>query len=392
MFLLLLSVIYIAFVSLGLPDSLLGSAWPVMHMDIGADVTGAGVIAMVISTCTILASLMSDRLTRRFGTGPVTAFSVLLTAVAMLLFSFANAFWQLILFAIPYGLGAGAIDSALNNYAALNLKARHMSWLHCFWGIGATLSPYIMGFALSGPYSWHGGYRFVSFIQFGLTVIMFLTLPLWKKAAPSVPENQNPSEENKTLSLGQIFKLKNSVPYFLAFFFYCVIEQLPFVYASSFFVDVFATPEETAAFLASLFYIGMTVSRVITGFLADRFTDRELIRIGIGIVFVSAVLILLPLKTPVCAIIGFVLIGIGSGPVYPGFVHQVPHLFGRNVSGSVIGVQMAFGYTSFTLAPLLFGALTKLCGGFWILPLSIMACAAIALGLTEYINKKQKPE
>lgn len=386
MFSLLVAIIYLAFISLGLPDSLLGSAWPVMHLDIGASVSSAGIISMTISVCTIISALFSDKLVKKLGTGVVTAISVFLTASAMTAFSFSNAFWQLCLFAVPYGLGAGAIDSCLNNYVAMNLSSRHMSWLHCCWGIGATLSPYIMSYALSGESSWHGGYRITSAIQFILAFVMFMAIPLWKKNAKNISEN-NENGEAVSLSFKQIFRLPGVIQMFAGFFFYCTLEVIPIVWASTYFSQVYTLSSEKAASFASLFYIGMTVSRAGCGFIADRLTDKQLIRYGSVLVAASALLIAVPFGSYLPSVIGFILLGIGCGPVYPSIVHSTPDNFGRKYSGSVIGVQMAFAYLGMTCSPILFGKFAELTT-IKILPFCILVFSVLVLIFTEWMNKK----
>lgn len=390
---LLLSIIYLAFISLGLPDSLLGSAWPVMHVDIGASLSWAGYISMIISVCTIISALLSDRLTRKLGTGVVTAVSVLLTALAMLGFSFAKSFWLVCLLSIPYGLGAGAIDACLNNYVALHFSSRHMSWLHCCWGIGATVSPYIMGACLTGDWSWMGGYRIVSIVQFVLAVIMFLAIPLWKKNSmrQGISGEVSKAEEDVPvkLTIPQIFRLKGAALLFVAFFCYCAMEQLPMVWASSYFVGVFGMDVDKAAFLGSMFFIGMTVGRAVSGLVAEKLGDKNLIRIGIIIVIASLAFISVQVKTYAVALIGFILLGLGCAPIYPSIIHSTPSNFGRQYSQSIIGVQMAFAYLGYTVTPLLFGLVAQHISIKW-LPLVIGILAVPVLVLTEIMNKKLK--
>ncbi|MBQ7603698.1 MAG: MFS transporter [Clostridia bacterium] len=384
MSLILTIVIYVAFVSLGLPDSLLGSAWPVMHGDIGAAVSAAGAVSMIISVCTIISSLFSVRIVKRIGSGLLVAISVLTTSVAMICFSFATSVWQLFIFAIPYGLGAGAIDSCLNNYVALHLSARHMSWLHCCWGIGATVSPYIMGFSLGTEASWHGGYRFVALIQLIIAVSMFAAVPLWKKSERSL-EDGGADSEQIVLSIPGVFRLKGVAAFFLGFLFYCALENLPMVWASTYFCDVYGTDSEKAAFFASMFYIGMTVSRLFCGFISEKLGDRLLIRGGLLSALAASLLISAPLRNSIPAAVGFVLAGIGCGPVYPCIIHSTPSYFGRKYSGSIIGVQMGFAYIGTTSAPYLFGKLSEFLS-MRSLPFVMVAFAALSLFFTEYTN------
>ena len=270
---LLLALIYIAFISLGLPDSLLGSGWPVMHAQLGVPIAFMGIVSMVISGGTIVSSLLSDRLTRKLGTRLVTVISIFLTVIALFGFSFSSRFWMLIVFAVPYGLGAGAIDAALNNYIALHYKAKHMSWLHCFWGVGTIVSPFIMGFALTNSV-WNDGYRIVGFIQLAIGILLLATLSVWKV--------NGKIEEREQKSIGLIGALKiKGVPFLLlGFFAYCAAEATAMGWASTYFVEVKGISAEQAAIFASLFYIGITVGRFISGFITDKLGDRKMIIIG----------------------------------------------------------------------------------------------------------------
>lgn len=356
MFSLLLALIYICFISLGLPDSLLGSAWPVLHQDIGVPMSYAGIVSMIISLGTILSSLVSDRMVRKLGSGKITAISVAMTAVALFGFSISNSFIMLILWAIPYGLGAGGVDSVLNNYVALHYKPQHMSWLHCSWGVGASISPYIMSFALVKLDSWNLGYLIVSIIQIVLSVFIFLSLPLWKKG--TVSEERTVETESKPLSFKEIFSIPGALACFVTFFCYCALEMTSSLWASSYLVQNRGIDAETASSFASLFYIGMTVGRAINGFLAMRFRDRILIRMGGGIIAGGIILVFIPFHE-LFALIGFIVIGLGCAPVYPCIVHMTPELFGRDKSQAIIGIQMAFAYTGFLIMPPLFGFIAE---------------------------------
>ena len=263
MFHLLLAIIYLAFISLGLPDALLGSAWPTMYTEFGVPVSYAGIISMIIALGTIVSSLQSDRLTRRFGTGKVTAVSVGITAAALLGFSFTHSFWLLCLWAVPYGLGAGSVDASLNNYVALHYKSRHMSWLHCMWGVGATAGPYIMGFALSSGQKWNSGYLYIAVLQIILTGILVFSLPLWK--GRSAGGRNDSAAEGKALSLGEIIRIPGAREIMLCFFCYCALEQTSGLWASSYLTLFKSIPAETAARFAGLFYIGITVGRALSG-------------------------------------------------------------------------------------------------------------------------------
>lgn len=353
---LLLAIIYLAFISLGLPDSLLGSAWPVMHGEINAPVSYAGVISMIISVGTIISSLISDRMVRKFGSGKITAVSTAMTAVALFGFSVSNKLWMLIFFAIPYGLGAGGVDSVLNNYVALHFKPQHMSWLHCMWGIGASISPYIMSFSLIKLNSWNYGYLIVSAIQIVLSVLILLSLPVWKKNSKSNSAHDGEEAESRPLKIKEIIAISGAVPCFLTFFGYCALELTASLWASSYLVQNRGISPEIASGFASLFYIGITVGRLINGFLAMKYSDRFLIRLGLGIIFAGIILIFIPYHS-VFALIGFIIIGLGCAPVYPCIVHMTPELFGRDKSQAMMGIQLACAYTGFCLMPPLFGVI-----------------------------------
>ncbi|MBP3469293.1 MAG: MFS transporter [Lachnospiraceae bacterium] len=352
MYLLLLAVIYIAFISLGLPDSLLGAAWPVIRIDFSVPLSYMGMVSMIISGGTIVSGLLSERLTKRFGTRMVTVVSVLLTAIALFGFSTASEFYQMCLWGIPYGLGAGAIDAALNNYVALHYHSRHMSWLHCFWGVGTIISPYIMSYALTHT-SWTDGYRKVSFLQFGIVVLLVLTLPLWK-----INESAKAGEK-KTEPLGIRGALKiKGVPYLLTgFFAYCAAEATTMLWASSYLEGTRGVTKEKAAAFASLFFIGITAGRFLAGFISDKLGDNKMIRLGIIIALSGVCLIALPFE--ITGVIGLVVIGLGCAPVYPCIIHSTPDNFGAKNSQGIIGIQMASAYVGSTFMPPVFGLLAN---------------------------------
>ena len=353
---LLLVIIYLSFISLGLPDGLLGAAWPTVYQELAVPVSYAGIIAMIISAGTIISSLMSDRLTYKLGTGKVTAISVMMTAAALLGFSTCNAFWMLCLWAIPYGLGAGSVDASLNNYVALHYESRHMSWLHCMWGVGAAVGPYIMGYVLSVGKHWTLGYRGVGIIQIVLTVILFLSLPLWKERKDSNAVQQETNA--KPLTLFQIFKIPGAKEVMITFFCYCALEQTTALWASSYLTLHKGVPTETAAAFASIFFIGITAGRLLNGFLTIKFNDRQLIRGGEFIIFTGIVAMLLPVGKTV-SLIGFILIGLGCAPIYPCIIHSTPENFGEDRSQALIGVQMASAYIGIFLMPPLFGLIVN---------------------------------
>ena len=354
---LLLVFIYICFISLGLPDSLLGSAWPVLHNEISVPVSYAGIISATITAGTILSSLFSDKLLHKFGAGLVTAVSITTTAICLFGFSISSQFWMLILWSIPFGLGAGGVDAILNNYVALHYKAQHMSWLHCMWGVGASISPYIMSFALVKLENWNGGYLIVSIIQIILSLVIFISVPLWKKGSTDNTDTQKQAE-SKSLSFKEIFSIKGAIPCFLMFFCYCAMEVTASLWASTYLVENWSFSPETAAGYASMFYIGVTLGRLINGFLAMGLGDKFLIRMGIVIIAIGIALLFIPFHS-IFALIGFVIIGLGCAPIYPCIIHMTPNVFGEDKSQAMIGVQIAFAYIGILAMPPLFGAIAE---------------------------------
>ena len=381
MFPLLLAVIYLAFISLGLPDSLLGSAWPVMGPSLGVPLSYAGILTMIASAGTIASSLLSGRLIRRFGTGVLTAVSVGMTAAALLGYSLTGAFWLLCLFSIPYGLGAGAVDAALNHYVALHYSSRHMSWLHAFWGVGVTISPNIMGFALAAGQGWQSGYRTVALLQAGLTALLFLTLPLWDRHV-----KQGETSRARALSIRESLRIPG-VPYALiAFFAFCALEATAGLWAGSWLVLHRGVSAETAARFTSLFYLGETAGRFLNGFAANRFGDRKMIRAGILVMMGGAVLLLLPLKSDVPALAGLVVLGFGAAPIYPSIIHSTPENFGRDNAQSLVGIQMASAYMGVTLMPPLFGLIAQHIH-IGLYPPYLAAFTAVMLVMTARLNR-----
>ncbi|MGN1148654.1 MAG: MFS transporter [Lachnospiraceae bacterium] len=353
---LLLVIIYISFISLGLPDALLGAAWPTMYGEFGVSVSYAGIISMIIAFGTIVSSLMSDRLTLKLGTGKVTAISVAMTAIALLGFSISSSFWMLCLWAIPYGLGAGSVDASLNNYVALHYASRHMSWLHCMWGVGASVGPYIMGYVLSGGRPWNMGYRIVGILQIILTAILVFSLPMWKERQSK--ENGTQGKTAKPLTLKEIVRLPGAKEVMLTFFCYCALEQTTGLWASSYLTLHKGISGETAAFFASMFFIGITAGRAFNGFLTMKFSDRQLIKMGELIIVTGVAAMLLPMGEMV-SLVGLILIGLGCAPIYPCIIHSTPIYFGEEKSQALIGVQMASAYVGTCLMPPVFGLLAE---------------------------------
>ena len=382
MYSLLLALIYLAFISLGLPDSLLGAGWPTMYGELGVPVSYMGIVSMVISGGTIVSSLMSDRLTRKFGARVVTVVSVFLTAGALFGFSFSDRFWMLILFAVPYGLGAGAIDAALNNYIALHYSARHMSWLHCFWGVGTIVSPFIMSYALTSS-TWNDGYRIVGYIQLGIAVLLLVTLPVWKI------HKKTDAVEQKSIGLIGALKIKG-VPFILiGFFAYCAAEATAMQWASTYFVEVKQISEAQAAQFASLFYIGITAGRFLSGFVSAKIGDRRMIIIGASVLTLGIILLVIPVTAPALSLAGFVIIGFGCAPIYPSIIHSTPANFGAENSGAIIGIQMASAYVGSTFIPPLFGLIGN-ATDFAILPLYLIVFVVLMLVMTELTFRTAK--
>lgn len=385
MFALLLAIIYIAFISLGLPDALLGSSWPAIYREFEVPVSYMGIISMIIAGGTVISSLQSDRLTKRFGTGKVTVASVLMTAFALFGFSISQSFVSLCLWAVPYGLGAGSVDASLNNYVALHYASRHMSWLHCMWGIGASIGPSIMGFALTGGQSWNMGYRYIALFQVVLTAILFFSLPLWNG---DPRESGEPDTSREVLSLHQIWNIPGAREVMFLFFCYAAIEQTTGLWASSYLVMHRGLTSETAAGFASLFFIGITVGRMISGFLTMKWNDAQMIRLGQGIILFAVVLLSLPLSKGV-SYVSFVLMGLGCAPIYPCIIHSTPEHFGADRSQAVIGVQMAAAYVGTTLMPPFFGLMARHIGIF-LLPVYLFGLLFLMVFMHRKLLRKVK--
>ena len=390
---LLLALIYLAFISLGLPDSLLGSAWPQMHLDLGAQLSMEGIISMLISCGTVISSLFSEKIIYKFGTGMISAVSTLLIAVALFGFSVSGNFYMLCFLAIPYGLGAGAIDAALNNYVALHFASRHMSWLHCFWGIGAAVGPYVMGVAMSLGKGWRGGYLAISVIQLVLTIVLFAALPLWKinqeKNEESITEKKEPKK------LKEIFKIKGVAFVLIAFFCYCAVEQTTGLWASSYFVINRGLSNHTAASFVGLFYIGITGGRFLSGFIADKFGDKKMIRLGICGILIGVVFLLIPanqlfssykMLKEIFPLIGLGFVGFGCAPIYPSVIHATPDNFGKENSQAIIGIQMAFAYMGVIIMPALFGIISQYIT-IALFPIYIMLITLVMFIMSEKMNK-----
>lgn len=386
MFSLLLVIIYIAFISLGLPDSLLGSAWPVMRVEFGVELSLQGIISMIISAATIVSSLMSDKLNRRLGTGKVVSISVLLTAVSLFGFSKANSVIMMYIIAVPYGLGAGAIDAALNNYVAVHYSARHMSWLHCCWGVGAAISPYIMSTCIAWNLGWRRGYLTVSVIQIVITILMFAALPLWKKDGETDSEHK---KESAPMGILDVFKIKGVIYILAAFFCYCSFEWTTGLWTASYFKEYKGMSPEDAASYASLFYLGLTGGRFLNGFIANKLGDKLIIRYGLIITAVGIVMLLVPLGGMAFSVAGLLVIGVGCAPIYPSVIHTTPVYFGKENSQAIVGIQMACAYVGSTFMPYVFGVIAQnLSIGLY--PLFLLFFIAATFFMTEILNNTMK--
>lgn len=377
---LLLVIIYLSFISLGLPDALLGSAWPKMYPEFGVPVSYAGIISATIAVCTIISSLSSDRMTRRFGTGKVTAFSVALTCLALAGFYFSHNFLLLVFLAIPYGLGAGSVDSSLNNYVALHYKSRHMSWLHCMWGIGAASGPYIMGAVLAEGLCWNNGYGIIAILQFFLAAILFSTLRLWRKQA------RNKEKGEKRLSIMDVISIRGVKAVMLAFFCYCAIEQTAMLWASSYLVIARGLDGSSAARYAGLFFLGITSGRALSGFLTMAISDRGMIRLGEAVIALGLVLFF-SAPSLIFVLAAFFLLGIGCAPIYPSVIHSTPSNFGVSSSQAVMGVEMASAYVGTCLMPPLFGLIANYVS-IHLFPIYILLLLIVMAIMQEVLAKK----
>lgn len=354
---LLIGIIYLAFISLGLPDAVFGGSWPTMYQEFDVPVSYAGIITVIISIGTIVSSLQSDRMTYKLGTGKVTAMSVAMTALALFGFSMSHSFIELCLWSIPYGLGAGGVDASLNNYVAVHYSSRVMSWLHCMWGLGAMTGPYVLGFVLTGGGVWNSGYKVIALLQVALTIVLVISLPLWKKREVVIDEKGD-EVPAQALSMKEIFSIKGAKDIMLAFFCYCALEQTAGLWASSYMVLHKGVPEAVAASYASMFYIGITVGRFVSGFLTMKFNDKQMIRLGMMVLALGVLVLFLPLSEYI-SLAGFVLIGIGCAPIYPCIIHSTPDIFGADKSQAIVGVQMASAYVGSLLMPTVFGIIAN---------------------------------
>ena len=380
----LLILIYIAFISLGIPDSLLGAAWPAMHGDLGASLSLAGTLSMLTSTCTVISGLLSARLISRFGTARVTAVSVLLTAGALLGLAASGSFWVTAALCVPLGLGGGAIDSGLNNFVALHYKARHMNWLHCFWGIGATAGPILIAALLDTTGQWRTGYAAMGVVQMALALVMVLSMPLWKKV--NEQEGAVHDEDIVPMKLRDVVRLPLAFPVFATLLAYCGGESVMTVWGASFLVEARSISPQTAASWVSLYFLGITGGRFLSGVVSSRLRTEQMIRLGVLCSLAGAALLLVPLWD-VLLPVGFFVVGLGFAPIFPSMLHQTPRVFGPKASQSVMGTQMAFAYIGATLTPPLSGAIAH-ATGLWIMPVILTLLIAIMLAASQYIQRR----
>ena len=380
----LLAVIYLVFISLGLPDSLLGSGWPTMQVDFGVPSSYAGYVSMTISCMTVISALVSPRLIRRFHTKWIVIVSIGLTVLGLLGFSAAGHYWMLFLLAVPYGLGAGSIDAAVNHYVANHYPSSVMNFLHCFYGVGAVISPYIMSAALKAA-RWNEGYRWTSYIQLGILLVCILSLPLWKQSG-----KESEDESRDSVGIKETLKVPGVVLTLIAFFAYCSGEATCFLWTPSYFAGTKeGLSAETIASFGSLIFGGLMLGRLISGFISNKLGDRLLIRAGIAIELIGILLVLLPIQGYAVAAIGFVIIGTGMGPVYPAIQHMAPANFGKRHSAAVIGLQMASAYIGSTLMPMVFGNLQQHLG-IGIMPMYLLIFAVLNIGMLEIAYRKVK--
>ena len=367
----LLAIIYISFISLGLPDSVLGAAWPTMVHELHAPMWGAGLVQMTVSFFTILSSLNSARLIHRFGTGRLTAFSVALTAAALLGFAAAPHYAWLLLLAVPMGLGAGGVDSALNNYVALHCEPRHMSWLHCFWGLGTIIGPVILSTAMTRGMVWRTGYGVIGALQVLLCAVLFATLNLWK--AGNVQEEERSA---KVLSVAQVLAIPGAKAGMLTFFCYCALESTLLLWVPTYLVLARGVSEVQAAAFGTLFCIGMTVGRGASGFMTLKFTPEQMVRLGQAVLVVGCLMLLVPVN--LVAFAGVIICGLGCAPVYPNIIQDTPVNYGAENSQAAIGVQMAFAYVGSMFVPTIFAAIADLTG-YGLMPFFVLALATAML-------------
>lgn len=376
---LFIAVIYLTFIGLGLPDSLLGAAWPSMYQEMNAPLAFAGVVSIIISFGTIVSSFLSDRLNIRFGTGRIAFVSTAITAISMFGFSISTRFWMLCAWAVPYGLGAGSIDAALNNYVALHYDSKYMSWLHCMWGIGASVGPYIMGLAISTKGKWNIGYRYTTIIQIIIALVLLASINKWENGSVGAGHKRRP------LSIKEVLKIKNVIPVVISFICYCAIEQTTGLWASSYLKINVGLSADRAATMATMFFVGITVGRAVSGFATIKLSDNNMIRVGELIIAIGIALMVFATNKHV-AEVSILLIGLGCAPIYPSIIHLTPTRFGPDNSQAIIGAEMAFAYIGILAMPPLFGLIANAIS-ISLLPYYLFAFLVIMILLNEKFNK-----
>ena len=383
MFSFLLLIIYLVFISLGLPDTALGSAWPSIYPSLDVPVSYASILTIIVPICTIISSLNSDRLTKRFGTGKITIVSVLLSAIGLLGYSISTEFWMICLFAIPYGLGAGGIDSSINNYVANHYSSKHMNWLHAMWGIGATIGPLLMGYTLTNNGSWNKGYLLLGILQSIVLLILFLTLHLWKDN-----KKDEAISKEKPLTIRRTLMLKGALVLLLCFFCYSAVEQTVMLWCGTYLAMHLDISEELAASFSSLFIVGMTIGRIVSGFISVKLNEKRMIRLGSSLMLAGLFLMILNLGN-IVSFIGISLLGLGCAPIYPSIIHSIPLYFGKDKSQAIIGIQMAFAYLGVVLAPSLFGIIVEYISIYW-LSVYLLIFTILMIVLHEILVKQLK--
>ena len=378
----LLIIIYIAFIGLGIPDSLFGTAWPAIYSEFELPISFGSFVTIIISCGTVLSSVISSKIISRLGTNKVSAYSTLLTALALLGFSFAPNLWVMCFWAIILGIGAGAIDVALNNYVAIHYSATHMSFLHCFYGVGVSVSPYILSLVIAGNFGWRGGYRIAFAIQLIITLLLFLSLPLWRKAHGG--ENESEENTHKDLSFGSVLKIPGVKMTCSLFIASCAIECTCGGWGSTFLVEYKHLPAEKAAQIIMIYYIGMTLGRFLSGVLAAKLHSWKIIKLGQIVLGLALLLLILPGGVYLCAL-GMFLIGLGNGPLFPNFNYLTPENFGSDISQSVIGIQMASAYIGIMVAPAVCGLLGQVFG-MVIFPFYLILFYAIMIPVTIHVK------
>ena len=377
----LLIIIYVAFISLGLPDAMLGAAWPKIYLDLNIDIAVVGLYSVLVSIGTVVSSFASGILITRFGTGKVTSFSVILTAIGMLGISLSTSFWMICFFALPLGLGAGAVDAGLNGFVALHYKASHMNWLHSFWGLGATLGPIVISILFANQLGWRLGFIIISVIQFVLALILFISHRLWEAVEKST--NKEPAKDKKSYTIIALLKIPGVAPAVFSFLFYCAVEMTMGLWAATYLVKVEGLIENTAAAWAGMFFLALTVGRILAGFLASKFSNQQLLYTGQALCAVGAILLFIP--NAYFKLISIITIGLGAAPIFPMMIHETPKRFGEDLSQAIIGMQMGFAYIGFTLLPPVFGLFAKIIN-FEILPYFIIFFTVLLFVMTKKVQ------